>query len=147
MSILTKSLVIVPLLVSTVWAVGGAAQSPRPPTTSLVTKSTSGGDLYQFYCSSCHGSTGRGGSLRTDTAPPPDLTALTRANGGVFPRDRVRSTITFGTGGNQIRAHGTAEMPVWGTIFRGLEPSDGMIEIRIENLVNFIETLQDRPKS
>jgi hypothetical protein len=36
---------------------------------------------------------------------------------------------------------------VWVTIFRGLEPSDGMIEIRIENLVNFIEMLQDRPKS
>jgi mono/diheme cytochrome c family protein len=147
MSMVTKSLVIVTLLVSTVWAVAGAAQSPRPPTTSLMIKSTSGGDLYQFYCSSCHGSTGRGGSSRADAAPPPpDLTTLTRVNGGVFPRDRVRSTVTFGKAGGDIRAHGTADMPVWGTIFRGLESSDAT-EIRIENLINFLETLQDRPRA
>ena len=148
MSMLTKTLIAAMLLVPTAWAVGGAAQTQRPPTTSLAMKSTYGADLYQFYCSSCHGPTGRGGSPRADTAPPPpDLTALTRANGGAFPRDRVRSTITFGKGGSDIRAHGTVDMPVWGMIFRGLEPPDGMIETRIENLVNFIETLQDRPRA
>ena len=148
MSMLIKTLVVATLLMPTAWAVGGASQSQRPPATSLVIESTYGGDLYQFYCSSCHGPTGRGGSRRAETVPPPpDLTALARANGGVFPRDRVRSTITFGTGGGEIRAHGTADMPVWGTIFRGLEPSDAMTQIRIENLINFIETLQDRPKA
>jgi mono/diheme cytochrome c family protein len=145
MTILTKTLLVAALLTSTAWvvAVAGAAQIQRPPTTPLVIKSTYGADLYQFYCSSCHGSTGRGVSARSGT-PPPDLTGLARANGGVFPRDRVRSTITFGKGATEIGAHGKAEMPVWGTIFRGLDPSDTMTEIRIENLVNFIETLQAR---
>ena len=148
MSMLTKTLIAAMWMVSTAWAVGGAAQSPRSPTTSLAMKSTYGADLYQFYCSSCHGPTGRGGSPPADTVPPPpDLTGLARANGGVFPRDRVRSTITFGKGGGEIRAHGTVDMPVWGTIFHGLEPSDGMTETRIENLVNFVETLQDRPRA
>ena len=148
MSMVRKTLVVAMLLVPTAWAVVGAAQSQRPPTTSLAMKSTYGAELYQFYCSSCHGSTGRGGSPRADTAPPPpDLTALARANGGVFPRDRVRSTITFGKGSSDVRAHGTADMPVWGAIVRGLEPSEGLTEVRIENLVNFIETLQDRPKA
>ena len=147
MSTLTNTLVAITLLLPTAWAVGEAAQGQRPPTTPLVIKSTYGGDLYQFYCSSCHGPTGRGGSARSATGQaPPDLTALTKTNGGVFPRDRVRSTITFGTGGAEIRAHGTADMPVWGTIFRGLDPSDAMTAIRIENLVRFIETLQDQAK-
>ena len=148
MNMLGKTLIAAMLLVPTAWALGGAAQGQRPPTTSLAMKSTYGADLYQFYCASCHGPTGRGGSPRADgVPPPPDLTALARVNGGVFPRDRVRSTITFGKRGGDIRAHGTADMPVWGMIFRGLETPDGMTEVRIENLVNFIETLQDRPKA
>ena len=134
----------VPLFAATL-AAGASGQIARsePP---LVLKSTYGADLYQFYCSSCHGATGRGRGARSDARPaPPDLTALASANGGVFPRDRVRSTITFGPKGAGIRAHGTADMPVWGAIFRGLETSDSTTEIRIENLVKFIETLQDRP--
>jgi mono/diheme cytochrome c family protein len=147
MTTMTKTLIVAALLLPTAWAIGEAAQIQRPPSTPLVIKSTYGADLYQFYCSSCHGATGRGGSARSETGqPPPDLTVLAAANGNVFPRDRVRSTITFGKADTAIRAHGTAAMPVWGTIFRGLEPSDAMTELRIENLVRFIETLQDRPK-
>jgi mono/diheme cytochrome c family protein len=116
----------------------------EPP---LIIKSTYGADLYQFYCSSCHGSTGRGGTPRSSTHPaPPDLTVLSKANGGVFPRDRVRAIITFGPGQQAIGAHGSADMPVWGAIFRGLEPSDAMTTIRIENLVAFIESMQARAR-
>jgi hypothetical protein len=34
-------------------------------------------------------------------------------------------------------------MPVWGTVFRGLEPSADMVEIRIENLVQYLASLQE----
>ena len=116
----------------------------EPP---LIIKSTYGADLYQFYCSSCHGPRGRGGAPRSSTHPaPPDLTLMANANGGVFPRDRVRAIITFGPQEKAIGAHGSADMPVWGVIFRGLEPSDAMARIRIENLVTFIETLQARSR-
>jgi mono/diheme cytochrome c family protein len=119
-----------------------AGRQARSPET-LVLKSTYGADLFRFYCASCHGATGQGVKAVSARGPaPPDLTTLARHNNGVFPRDRVRETITFGKNATAISAHGTAGMPVWGVIFRGLEPSDTMTQIRIENLVRFIETLQ-----
>jgi hypothetical protein len=68
---------------------------------------------------------------------------LSKNHGGVYPRDRVRATILYGENAPAARAHGTADMPVWGTIFRGLEPSDTMVEIRIENLVQYIASIQE----
>jgi mono/diheme cytochrome c family protein len=127
-------------------ALGLAAQGPpvgkqAPP---LMLKSTYGADLYQFYCSGCHGATARGGPPYADQhQPAPDLTVLARRNKGVFPRDRVRATITFGKNQDRISAHGTAEMPVWGTIFRGLDTDDQMTEVRIENLVQYLAALQE----
>jgi mono/diheme cytochrome c family protein len=148
MSTMTRTLLTAAVLLPMAWAMGEAAQGQKPPTTQLMIKSTYGADLYQFYCSSCHGPAGRGGSARSDAGQaPPDLTTLAAANGGVFPRDRVRSTITFGKGETALQAHGTAAMPVWGAIFRGLDSSDNLTELRIENLVRFIETLQARPKA
>jgi mono/diheme cytochrome c family protein len=124
----------------------GTDQVGRRDTPQLGIKSTYGADLYQFYCASCHGTTGRGAIVHSDQhAPPPDLTILSLNNGGVFPRGRVRATITNGNGASSIRAHGTADMPVWGAIFRGLEPSDTMVAIRIENLVSYLEQLQQAP--
>lgn len=115
--------------------------SPPPP---LVIKSTYGADLYQFYCSNCHGATARGGALRGDPhQPAPDLTILARENNGVFPRDRVRATITFGADAPGGGAHGTANMPVWGAVFSGLDSDKRMTEVRIENLVQYLATLQE----
>jgi hypothetical protein len=34
-------------------------------------------------------------------------------------------------------------MPVWGTIFRGLDSNDQMTAIRIENLVQYLASLQE----
>jgi hypothetical protein len=34
-------------------------------------------------------------------------------------------------------------MPVWGAIFRGLDPSDTMVEVRIGNLVQYLESIQE----
>ena len=115
-------------------AVGAAAQGPPPSQPPLVLRSTYGADLYQFYCSGCHGAAARGGTARSPDSPaPPDLTALTRLNNGAFPRDRVREVIRFGATASKLVAHGTADMPVWGTVFRGLEPSAAMVEIRIRD--------------
>ena len=61
-------------------------------------------------------------------------------HGGVFPRDAVRQVIV--SGGSRTGAHGSTEMPVWGTIFRAFEPSDSMVEIRVDNLVRYLESIQ-----
>lgn len=72
-------------------------------------------------------------------ARPSDLTALARRNGGAYPADRVSAFVT-GTG-RTLASHGTIEMPVWGPTFRAFE-SDVRVRERIENLVAFIEGIQ-----
>ena len=122
--------------------VQGRVSHPWTADPPLVIKSTLGSDLFQFYCSNCHGADATGRAPRTKlNIPPPDLTMLAIANGGKFPRDAVRPTIK--TGGSSPRSpHLANDMPVWGTIFRGLDPSDAMVEIRIANLVSHLESIQ-----
>lgn len=68
---------------------------------------------YDSNCAVCHGVTGKGdgpyaGILDTRI---PDLTVLSKRNGGVFPFARVYETID---GTNVLKAHGTRDMPIWG---------------------------------
>jgi mono/diheme cytochrome c family protein len=120
-----------------------AAQSSRagdPP--RLIIESMTGEDSFRFYCAPCHGLTGRGdgpigAALRT---PPRDLTTLAKFNAGTFPRSAVVAFV-LGTG-RPLPAHGPSDMPVWGPIFRALDPSDARVKIRVENIVTFIESIQ-----
>jgi hypothetical protein len=135
--------VVVGCLVTIGIAIVSAGQSSRqgePP--RLVIESMTGEDSFMFYCAPCHGLRGRGDgpvgqSLKT---PPPDLTLLTRRYGGTFPRADVTSFV-IGVSG-KLPTHGPSDMPVWGPIFRALDPSDTRVKIRIENIVNFIESIQ-----
>lgn len=63
-------------------------------------------------CASCHGTDGMGTGEMADllTTAPPDLTTLSRRNGGVFPRDEVMSTID----GYRRGTHFSAAMPAFG---------------------------------
>jgi mono/diheme cytochrome c family protein len=119
---------------------GFAVQAPQQPPSILI-ESLAGRDSFALYCASCHGTTGRGdgpvaGALRRR---PADLTTIARRSDGAFPSDTVRGFIT-GTG-RTVAAHGTAEMPVWGPLFRAFE-SDSRTRLRIENLVTYIESIQ-----
>src|SRR3954451_22691026 len=124
-------------------AFSGAAQTAVTGHPPLTIRSLAGGDLFQFYCASCHGrdATGHGPVAAALKRPPPDLTQLARNHGGVFPRERVEAVVTDG-GDRPARAHGTSEMPVWGPIFRGLDPSDPLVKVRIANVVGYIESIQ-----
>jgi mono/diheme cytochrome c family protein len=68
---------------------------------------------YETHCAVCHGSTGAGdgpySKLLTKTIP--DLTTLSKTNGGVFPFVRMYEIID---GRQAALAHGTKEMPIWG---------------------------------
>ena len=71
---------------------------------------------------------------------PPDLTTIAARNDGRFPSEALERYVA---GDHDVpSAHGSREMPVWGPIFRSLEPHDRLTQIRIANLVAFIETLQ-----
>ena len=104
-------------------------------------RSLAGPDLFHAYCASCHGSDARGHgpaavALKT---PVPDLTRLARNNGGKFPDSRVRKTIM---GDDVIASHGSREMPVWGPIFHQIEEDVDRGNVRLENLVKYLESIQ-----
>src|SRR5262245_36902708 len=106
---------------------GASHQITQP---RLAIESITGHDSFMFYCSSCHGTDGKGNgptALALKTRPP-DLTALARRAGGSFPRALVEAFIN-GTG-RAIPAHGSGDMPVWGPIFKALDTPDPRARVR-----------------
>jgi mono/diheme cytochrome c family protein len=122
---------------------GADPQTTGSQTPPLMIPSVAGRDLYEFYCATCHGRDGKGhGPVAAAlTVPPADLTFIARRNGGRFPTPLVEEYVTSG-GDVLIAAHGTTDMPVWGPVFRGLDPSDTLVKIRIANVVKHVESLQ-----
>ncbi len=135
-----RSLVVLGLL-GTVAVGGAAAQTLRPTLPPLVLESLAGRDSFERYCASCHGYGGRGdGPLAAQIRTrPADLTALSRDNGGTFPRQRVAAFID---GSTRSATHGPTDMPLWGQTFRALETSDVRVKVRLDNLVAYVESLQ-----
>jgi mono/diheme cytochrome c family protein len=77
-----------------------------------------GGEIeYQNSCAVCHGADGKGqGPMgRFLTVRPADLTVLSKKNSGTFPFWRAYRAID---GREEVRGHGTREMPLWGDRFR-----------------------------
>ena len=101
-----------------------------------------GHELYRAYCAVCHGTEGKGGgpaaaALRT---APSDLTQLAAKNGGRYPELRVQHLLSQEV--DSVSAHGSEEMPIWGTIFRRLGPNPDLGPVRVYNLLKYLETLQ-----
>lgn len=121
-------------------SVMGQTRPARTPDV-LTIASLTGKDTFTAYCAPCHGRTGAGDgpvgpSLRT---APADLRVL-KATRGFFPREEIVAFVT-GTG-RPIVAHGTGDMPVWGVIFGSLDPSDTRVKVRLQNVVEYVESLQ-----
>ena len=133
------------IAVGTAAAVAATGQTTTRGPASLAIRSLAGRDLFEFYCATCHGrdGTGHGPVAAALTRPPPDLTRLAIAHAGRFPRERVERYVTNG-GDMPAPAHGTSEMPVWGPVFRALDPSDARVRIRIANVVGYVESLQEK---
>ena len=100
--------------------------------------------LYKSLCASCHGLTGDGdgpvaGSLMAKIEP---LSTLAKRNGGNFPRYRVAQIID---GREEVKAHGTRLMPVWGNYYRQMHQgagSDASAETITRFLVQYLESIQ-----
>jgi mono/diheme cytochrome c family protein len=124
------------------WTLQTAAQQTGRKPAPLVIPSMAGGDLFRFYCATCHGVDGKGDGPVASALNrrPADLTTIARRNGGTFPTDRVER---FVTGVREpTAAHGSEAMPVWGPIFQALDPQDSLNRIRIANVVSFVESIQ-----
>ena len=121
-------------------AISASLQSQRQQPPALGLESVAGRDSFEFYCAPCHGNTGKGDGPAASAlkSRPANLASLARRTGGAFPKDRVLAIVT-GTG-QQVAAHGSSEMPVWGPIFSGLDPSEPRVKQRIENVVTSTAT-------
>jgi len=79
------------------------------------------------------------------TIPPANLTQLTKKNGGKFPFWQVYRVID---GREEIRGHGTREMPIWGARFEaaaGGNDSGARSQVagQILSLVFYLQHLQE----
>jgi mono/diheme cytochrome c family protein len=128
--------------------VGSAAAQEKVVKTNAVAiapaKASSGIAMYTAYCAACHGADGKGSGPAGSAFKhqPTDLTMLSKKNNGKFPSEHFNSILKFGT---SVQAHGSAQMPVWYSLFRSLDSSatdDGITMMRIKNLREYIETLQ-----
>jgi mono/diheme cytochrome c family protein len=138
----------------TIWALGIFSLFGRPasaqtsPTAQKQYEqlifSVRGPDLFRAHCAACHGPEGKGNgptaaALKTK---PADLTILAKNNGGQFPTDRIRKFIS----GDEpsLQSHGSREMPVWGPIFHQIEEDQDFGNVRLQNLIKYLQTIQQK---
>jgi mono/diheme cytochrome c family protein len=95
----------------------GAKEAAKEGTFIVDDQDISGEEEYIRYCAVCHGMTGKGdGPLaKSLKKKPADLTRIAERNDGYFPFSQVARIIRDG---GEIDLHGTADMPVWGEVFR-----------------------------
>lgn len=99
--------------------------------------------LFIKYCAACHGVDGKGGGVAAPALAksPPDLTRLARNAGGEFPLGRVLRTID---GRDTLRAHGSADMPVWGEVFAPDPFKDRFdVRIKVRRLAEHVRRIQE----
>jgi len=104
-----------------------------------------GEELYQRFCASCHGPQGYGDGPAAAALQVmvPDLTRIYRRHGNRFPEDRVRRSFV---GSDELPAHGSRFMPVWGYEFAaglgGDEQAQAAAEAVIDRLLRFLREIQ-----
>ena len=131
------------LALTTAYGIGMAGQARGPQNPPLVISSMHGRDLFEFYCASCHGRDGRGSGPAASAlkTPPADLTRIATRHGNTFPTPLIESLVAAGDP-SSTPAHGSREMPVWGPIFRALDPTDKLTTVRISNIVGYLKSIQ-----
>jgi mono/diheme cytochrome c family protein len=125
---------------------------------TLYTGSTFAGDkedardgkrFFVRYCASCHGTDGVGDGpvAKSLSKPPANLRLLGDKFGLPLPAARIAQLID---GRDAIRAHGTAEMPVWGerlyVMGEGHRGELGIGEV-IGKIVAYLNTIQDHRRA
>ena len=101
----------------------------------------SGRQIFQRSCAICHGPEGKGdGRLGPHLKETPaDLGHISREHGGTFPFWLIYGKID---GREEVSAHGSREMPVWGTN-QVTDTASGQLGMgQILALVFFLESIQ-----
>jgi mono/diheme cytochrome c family protein len=120
--------------------------------TSAADKFDIGQVEYHVSCAVCHGFNGEGNGPYAELLKSrvPNLTVLSKNNGGVFPVARVYDTID---GKALINSHGR-DMPIWGNRYSTdnaslfgddyLSHSEAVVRGRILALIDYINRLQQK---
>src|SRR5208282_3202743 len=134
-------------LIAFTCTVAAQEKAQAPPPEKVIThipvravSAASGKEMYASYCAVCHGTEGKGGGPAASAlkVPPTDLTLLSKNNGGKYPALKVTATIR---GEGALPAHGSKEMPVWGTLFWSMSSGhQGEVQQRVVNLTRYIES-------
>ena len=103
---------------------------------------------FRRSCVLCHGLSGHGESVMTTfnllKVTPPDLKQLSKRNKGKFPFWRVYRIID---GREEIFAHGTRDMPIWGDVFIRQEDTNLAADTRaigrILTIVYYLQSVQE----
>ena len=109
---------------------------------------------YQNFCAACHGKDARGNgpvAMELKIAPP-SLRKLAARRNGVFDVNEIVKIID---GRDMPRAHGTPEMPIWGSLFRFVAELSGILQSDIEDsekdaqnhivaIAKYLETIQEK---
>lgn len=125
-----------------VWGISRAGQNVDQKRTARQPNALSGKATFIKYCASCHGedAKGKGPAAIALKPPPADLTTLARRYDGKFPSGYVGALLKFG---RNLAAHGSDDMPVWGSNFRDLDPiKDPTGQQHLDDVVAYIESLQ-----
>lgn len=148
-------LILIPTMVFTLGLclhpLGVAADQPTAPDKEQV---KSGETDFHDFCAPCHGEDARGGgpvAVELKTAPP-SLREIAKRRNGSFDPVEVTKQID---GRDMPRAHGTPEMPIWGSLFRFVAELTGALgsdtkraekeaQEHIAALVKYLETIQDK---
>jgi len=95
--------------------------------------------MFDSYCAVCHGkeAKGNGPAAKALAKVPADLTRISARNGGKFPDVRVRRYIE---GLDEVAAHGSRDMPMWGSLFNSLNRDTA--QLRIAALAEYIKGMQ-----
>ena len=134
--------VLLPCALVSALATPQTKSKPQPQLDQLI-YSVKGPDLFRAHCAPCHGAQGKGDGPMVSVlkVKMPDLTLLAKNNGGQFPAATVRKTI----GGDEVvLSHGSREMPIWGPIFHEVEDDKDFGNVRMENLVKYLESIQQK---
>ena len=122
-----------------VFSIAGAAQIPQAQPVRELNAVT----IYKQHCAACHGVDGKGNGPAAPAlkAKVPDLTRISKNAGGKFPRQRIRQVIE---GAEPVVAHGTREMPVWGPLLHEIEGDQDLGNVRVDNLLHYLESMQQK---
>jgi len=127
------------LIVGCMWGAPGVTQAQEQEVAAA------GKPVYDQYCASCHGreAKGDGPAMNLLTVKPADLTQISKRNNGTFPFWKTYRVVD---GREDIKGHGSRDMPIWGAEFRSEASSSPVAQTqvrgRILELVYYLQSIQ-----